>query len=75
MASFLALSLAVPQLQLVVLSSPLIFMMCYLWSRSFPTSEVSIWGLFRVKVRPRDRPGMGRLAARLEAQWLRAAAE
>ena len=45
----LVLSWAVPALQLLVLSSPLSFMLIYVWSRSFPTSSVSIWGLFTVQ--------------------------
>ena len=48
MASFLALSLVSP-VPVLVMSSPLIFMLCYIWSRNFPDQPVSIMGFFRVK--------------------------
>ncbi|KAK9814204.1 hypothetical protein WJX72_002204 [[Myrmecia] bisecta] len=31
------------------LASPLVFMLLYVWSREFPTNNVSIWGLFNVQ--------------------------
>jgi Derlin-2/3 len=44
-----AISLLMPSLGLVFLASPLIFMLLYVYSRNFPTQQVSIMGLFTLQ--------------------------
>ena len=48
-ACFLVLSYFVPMLASATLSGPFIYFLVYVWSRHFPTSSVSIWGLFTVQ--------------------------
>jgi Derlin-2/3 len=44
-----AASLAVPSLGLAFTASPLVFMLIYVYSRHFPTQQVSIMGLFNTQ--------------------------
>eukprot|EP00879_Flechtneria_rotunda_P004779 GHRR01005049.1.p1 GENE.GHRR01005049.1~~GHRR01005049.1.p1 ORF type:complete len:256 (+),score=40.62 GHRR01005049.1:449-1216(+) len=48
-ATLTTISLLIPSLGLVFCASPLIFMLLYIYSRNFPTQNVSIMGLFTVQ--------------------------
>mmetsp|Transcript_10475 Transcript_10475/g.19699 ORF Transcript_10475/g.19699 Transcript_10475/m.19699 type:complete len:242 (-) Transcript_10475:110-835(-) len=47
--TLLAVSLALPGFQLIVLNGPFVFMLLYIWSKHYPTQSVSIMGLFQVQ--------------------------
>lgn len=44
-----AIALAIPSFGIFFVASPLIFVLLYLYSRNFPTQNVSIWGLFTMQ--------------------------
>jgi Derlin-2/3 len=48
-AVLMGFSLALPSFNLVVLNGPFVFMLLYVWSKHYPTQNVSIMGLFQVK--------------------------
>ena len=48
-ATLLAISLALPGFNLIVLNGPFVFMLLYVWSKQYPTQNVSIMGLFQVQ--------------------------
>ena len=49
-ATLLSISLLLPSFGLVVLNGPFVFMLLYVWSKHYPTQNVSIMGLFQVQV-------------------------
>jgi len=48
MFTLLSISLALPSFGFIVLNGPFVFMLLYIWSRHFPTANVSVMGFFTV---------------------------
>uniref|UniRef100_A0A7S2Z190 Derlin n=1 Tax=Chloropicon laureae TaxID=464258 RepID=A0A7S2Z190_9CHLO len=45
----MSISFLLPSFNLVVLNGPFVFMLLYVWSKHYPTQNVSIMGLFQVQ--------------------------